>query len=250
MKTVNVAMAFIFVVCLAAPLAACGGGGGEETATPASTATVVATSTPSPAPTPTPVPPEVEEQLRQMVLPLEHLPSGVILAEEYFSTNEESAAAASDSAGRLAKLEEWGRILGYEVTYQANPEVSSQTGLMLADSSVSLYSSEEGATASFADAVETARATDWGAIFGGAQDVESEELPSPGWVDEMLWLRIKAKATAEEGEEETFVQDVILLRQGPGRATLMVGWIMGTGSGDIAAQLAQAQAECLKNVLP
>jgi len=201
--------------------------------------------------TPTPGTAEVEEQLRQMVLQLEDLPSGVIRAEEFFVTNEESAAASDDREGRLAMLEEWGRILGYDVTYQANPEVMSETGLMLVNSASSLYDGEEGARASFADAVQTARTTDWAALWGGAQEVESEELPSPEWADEMLWLRVTAKAAPEVGiGEETFANDFVLFRQGPARVALMVGWVMDRGSGDIVVQLAQAQAEQLENALP
>jgi hypothetical protein len=222
----------VLVAFLLAAVVACGGDGGEGevTATPGDGG--------------------VEGQLRQMVLQLEDLPTGVIRAEERFVTNDESAAASEDQAGRLAKLEEWGRILGYDVTYQANPEVMEQVGLMLANSTASLYDSDEGATSSFADAVETAHTTDWADLWGGAQEVESEELPSPEWVDEMLWLRITGKAELEEGEEETLANDFVLFRQGPARGTLMVAWIMGRGSGNITVQLAQAQAERLAEALP
>jgi hypothetical protein len=232
---------------LAALLAAgvaCGGGGGESEATPTSTATGV------PASTATPVDTQVQQQLRQIVLPLEELPAGVTLAEEYFATNDESAAATSDPAGRLAKLEEWGRILGYEVTYQANPEVISQTGLILINSNASLYGSDEGASASFAEAAETARTTDWPAQFGGAQDVQVAEVPSPPLADEMVWLRITIKAEAAGLAEETFAQDVILFRQGPARGGLMVAWSMESGSSDFVQQLAEAQAQKMKEAFP
>ena len=127
----------------------------------------------------------------------------------------------------------------------------SETGLMLVNSNASLYSSEEGARASFADAVQTARTTDWAELWGGTQEVEDEELPSPEWADEMFWLRVTAKPAPEVGiGEETFVNDFILFRQGPARAALMVGWVMDRGSGDIVVQLAQAQAEQLENALP
>lgn len=211
---------------------ACDGGGDEGEATP------------------TPVDAQVQQQLKQMVLPLEDLPTGVTLAEEYFATNEESAAATSDPAGRLAKLEEWGRILGYEVTYQPNPEVLSQTGLILVNSNASLYASEEGASASFADAVQTARTTDWAAQFGGAQDVQVDEVPSPPLADEMLWLRVTVKAEAAGLAEETFAQDVILFRQGPARAGLMVAWSLESGSSDFVQQVAEGQAQRLKEAFP
>ena len=221
----------VLVALLLAAAVACGDGGGEVTPTPADG--------------------EVEGQLGQMVLQLEDLPSGVILAEESFVTNEESAAASADREGRLVMLEEWGRILGYDVTYQANPEVMEQVGLLLANSTASLYGSEEGASASFADAEQTARTTDWAALFGGAWGMEEEEMASPALTDEMLWLRVTAKAEVGEGaEEETLANDIAIFRQGPARASLMVTWVMGRGSGDIMGQLARAQAQHLKDALP
>jgi len=201
--------------------------------------------------TPTPTDGEVEGQLRQMVLQLEDLPSGVILAEERFVTNEESAAGSADREERLAKLEEWGRILGYDVTYQANPEVMEQVGLILVNSTASLYDSEEGARASFADAVQTARTTDWAALFGGAWGVEEEAMASPPLVDEMLWFRITARAEVGEGTgEREFANDIAIFRQGPARASLQVAWVMDRGSSDFMQQLARAQAQRLMDALP
>ena len=199
----------------------------------------------------TPTPPEVEEQLQRMVVQLEDLPSGVVLAEERFVTNEESAAGSADREGRLAMLEEWGRILGYDVTYPANEEVMEQVGLILVNSTASLYDSEEGARASFADAVQTARTTDWAALFDGAWGVEEEAMASPPLVDEMLWLRITAKAALGEGtEEQEFANDIAIFRQGRARGSLMVAWVMDRGNSDFMQQLARAQAEHLKNALP
>jgi hypothetical protein len=201
--------------------------------------------------TPTPGTTEVEEQLRQMVLQLADLPSGVILAEEFFVTAEESALESGDREERLAQLQEWGYILGHDVTYQANPQVQSEVGLILANSTASLYSNEDGAKASFADAVETARTTDWAALFSGTRDVQSEEVDSPALTDEMLWLRVTAKATPEgETAEQTFAQEVILFRQGPARASLMLAWAMDGGGSAFIQQLAEAQAQNMKDALP
>jgi hypothetical protein len=233
MRRLLLAMAGLTVLAALLAAMACGGGGGEGEATPTS------------------VPGEVEEQLKQMVLALEDLPSGVILAEELLVTNEESAAAADDPAERLAKLKEWGRILGYDVTYQANPEVTSQVGLILLNSTASLYGSEAGARASFADAVETARTTDWAALFGGDLEVNVEEVDTPPLTDEMLWLHITAKAEiGEEPQEETLANDTIIFRQGSARASLQAAWVVGKGSSNPIEQLAQAQAERLKDALP
>lgn len=201
--------------------------------------------------TPTPGSTEVQEQLSQMVLQLADLPSGVILAEQFFTTAEESAVEGENREERLAKLQEWGYILGYDVTYQANPQVQSEVGLILANSTASLYGSEDGSKASFADAVETARTTDWAALFGGAEDVEVEEIDSPALTDEMLWLRVTAKAAPEVGiGEETFASDFVLFRQGPARASMMVVWTMEDGSSAFIQQLVEAQAQSMKDALP
>jgi hypothetical protein len=225
-----VAVGLTVLAALLAAGMACGGGGGQGETTPTA---------------------EQGNQLRQMVLQLEDLPSGVVQAEERFVSNDESAAASEDSKGRLAMLEEWGRIMGYDVTFQSNPETMEQVGLILINSTASLYENEEGASASFADAVQTARTTDWSAYFGGAQEIQVEELANPGWVDEMLWLRVTAKAEAGgQLQQETFANDLVIFRQGPARASLQVGWVMGRGSGDIMDQLAEAQAQHLKDALP
>jgi hypothetical protein len=201
--------------------------------------------------TPTAVPAAVEQQLTEMVLQLEDLPSGVIRAEEFFVTNEESAASSEDREGRLAKLTEWGRILGYDVTYQANPEVTEQVGLVLVNSTASLYATEEGARASFADGVQTARTTDWSTLFGDAEGVEETEIASPPLVDEMLWLRITARGdVGEEPQEVTLANDIAIFRQGPARASIMVAWIMDSGNSDVMEELARTQAQRLKDTLP
>jgi hypothetical protein len=208
---------------------ACNGGGGEGETTP------------------TPVAGEVQDQLKRMVIQLEDLPSGVIKAEEFFVTAENSAAEGADPEARLAKLNEWGYIQGYDVTYQSSPAVASVVGLILVNSTASLYSSEEGATASFADAVQTARAT-LAAEFGGGEGMEVEEVTSPPLTDEMLWLRITQK---EEGgvDAQIFADDTVIFRQGPARAYLRVWWIMDGGRSDFIQQLVEAQARRLKDAL-
>ncbi len=201
--------------------------------------------------TPTPVTGEVEAQLEQLVLQLDDLPQGVIQADDRFVTNDVSAATSEDSAQRLALLEEWGRILGYDVTYQSSPEVMDRMGLLLVNSTSSLYSSEDGASASFDDAVEAAGVTDWASVLGADQGVDVEELVSPNWVDEMLWLRIKVKPAAEEEPpEESLTSDMIVFRQGPARGSLQIAWIMGRTSSDLIVQIAEAQAQRLKDTFP
>jgi hypothetical protein len=221
-------VAFLLVAAMA-----CDGGGDESEATP------------------TPVASEVQDQLKRMVLQLEDLPSGVILAEEFFVTAEQSAVESDDPEARLAKLKEWGYILGYDATYQPSPAVSTVAGLILVNGTASLYSSAEGASASFADAVQTARTTDWASLFGGVEGVNVEEMTSPALTDEMLWLRITAKAAPEVGTgEETLAQDMVLFRQGTSRSSLMIAWAMDGDRSGFIQQLVEAHAQRLKDALP
>lgn len=231
------AVLLVLLASLTTLMPSCGGGGQE--------------ATPTVARTPTAVSPELKEQLQRMVVQAEDLPAGVILAEEYFVSNEESALASENREERLALLNQWGRVLGYNVTYQPNPEVMSKFGLILVNSAAILYASEEGARAAFVDAVETARATDWTALFSGVHDVRLDEVDSPPLAEEILWLRITAKGDGgDAGEEETFANDIVLFRQGTRRATLMVGWVIDGERHALIEQLAEAQAKRLQDALP
>lgn len=211
--------ALVVIALLAA--VACGGGGDEE-------ATVAPTSgTPSPGATgtaratPTATPSAVGEQLRGMVLQPSDLPAGLTLAQESFSTNQDVAGEGEDAAATLAQLNEWGRILGHGVVFSS--ETSDATGVLLVDSTVSLYQGDGGAAASFADAVATARATDWQASVGAAKDVRVEEVPPLDVADEMLWLRISGTALiGNPATEQPFVQDVVLLRVGRARGSVSI----------------------------
>jgi hypothetical protein len=199
---------------LAAVAVACGGGGDDEeaiqsTLVPSAGATGAPTATPS----------AVEGQLGGMVLQLSDVPDGFSQAQESFSTNQDVAGAGDDAVEVLAQLTEWGRILGHGVVYSADD--AAATGVLLVDSTVSLYQSDVGAAASFADAVTTARATDWAANVGEAADVHVEEVPSLDVGDEMLWMRITGTAViGDPAEEQPFIQDVVLFRVGPVRGSV------------------------------
>ena len=210
--------AVVVIGLLAAVGVACGGGDGEEAAQSTVAPTGGATGTPAAATTA--IPEAVQEQLRSMVLQLSDVPAGFSQTEESFSTNADVAGAGDDAAEALAKLTEWGRVAGHGVVF--SPGSSDQGGILIVDSTVSLYTNDAGASASFADAVNTARTTDWSAT-AGASDVSVEEIPPLDIADEMLWLRLSGTAVfGEPTTEQAFIQDVVLLRVGRVRGSVSI----------------------------
>lgn len=217
----------LLVASLSLLAVACGGGGGEET--------------------PSPAPPGVEEQLKQMVLQPDDVPAGFNLVDEVFATNEESASSAEDPEGHLADLQRWGRILGYEVLYESSESVvGGQTILFSLYSTASMYETSEGASASFADAAEVARTTDWPVRFVGPESVEMEEVPVSDLADEAMWLRIGQKG---KPGEQVSAFDIVMLRQGPSRGSLQIGSFGTEESKQIVEQLARAQVDRMRSAL-
>jgi len=214
----------VAVIALLAALAvACGGGDDEEAVQSTLVPAASATGTPAgtPAASPTAIPAALEEQLRGMVLHVADLPAGFSQVQEGFSTNEEVAGEGTDAAQALAQLTEWGRIMGHGVVFSSDP--SAEGGVLLVDTTVSLYESDSGASASFADAVNTARSTDWAATAGEATDIKVEEIPPLDIADEMLWLRLSGRATiGDPPTEQPFTQDVVLLRVGRVRGSVSI----------------------------
>jgi hypothetical protein len=170
---------------------------------------------------PTPVPPELQEQLKRMALQAGDVPSGFRVIDEAFSTNQDVAGASADPEGQLVQLEQWGRILGYEVTYEPSGGTAGDDTIIFSlNSTASIYRTPEGASASFADAVNGARTTDWPAFFGGAVDIVVEEVSAPAVADEILWLRVRGKA---EANDQTFAHDLVLMRTGTARGSIQAG---------------------------
>jgi len=211
----------VLVASVSILMAGCdGGGGGGET--------------------PTPAPPELEQQLRAMVLQAEDVPTGFVVIDDEFSTNQAVADETTDPEKELAKLERRGRILGYDVTYEPGGPSDGEAIIFSLNSTASLYQTPEGASASFAEAANQARTTDWTLFFGGAVNIVVEEQPAPAVADEILWLRVSGKA---EAGEQTFAHDVVLLRTGAARGSLQVG-SFGTPEGkQFVEGMIRAQAE-------
>jgi hypothetical protein len=219
-------------VVLAAVAVACGGGGDEGAASPSPGATGTPSATPS----------AVEEQLKSMVLQPSDLPAGYTMEEGLFSTNEDVASGADDPQAQLANLTQWGRILGHNVTFSPNPDASNPAGVMVVDSTVSLYESDSGATASFADAVNTAHTVDWQASVPGAKDLQVEEIPPLDVADEMLWLRISGTGLiGGAGTEQAFVEDMVLMRVGRARASVAMASTGGSAAADLVESLVRSQ---------
>ena len=216
------------VILIAGLVAGCDGGGGGGEATP--------------------VPPELQDQLRRMVLQAEDVPSGFGVIDEEFSTNQDVVDASADPEAQLAKLLQWGRILGYDVTYEpGGPSGDGEAIIFSLNSTASIYQAPEGASAAFAEAASQTRTTDWTLFFGGAENIVVGELPAPDVADEILWLRVSGKA---EAGEQTFAHDVVLLRTGAIRGSLQVG-SFGTEEGrQFVEKMMRAQAEHMVTAVP
>lgn len=159
----------------------------------------------------------LEEALRLMVLQPEDLP-GFEVREETFTTNED---AAGGSADRLALLDEWGRLLGYEVAYEPVDQTLVAYPVDGINVSASIYLTEEGASDSFADAVRTAKETDWAATYPGLREFMREEITVSELADEAIWLRLTGRETVG-GSETLVTDDLIFFRVGPERGFMRV----------------------------
>lgn len=180
---------------------------------------------------------DVGERLSEMVLTQEDLPEGYLQDEPMFFTNEELALGDQE---KLAKLEEQGRILGYNVSFIRGDVSASEAPYFGVESAASLYEAEGGASGSFGEAVEEARATDWEAQLGFGE-TELEEIDR-SIADETLWIRVTG--VVELGEEQTLVlviDDQILMRQGSARGFLRVSSAM-EGSSDRSAFIEEIEA--------
>ncbi len=230
MKQGGALAGIVLLSALLVAVVACGGGdqGGATTPGPSATATPSAT----------------EALLKGMVVQLSDLPAGFSQQDDSFSTNQEVADASGSSAeAELAKLTQWGRILGHSVSFAAGGTATPESGVLMVESNVSVYQSDTGAAASYADALNTARTTDWKASMQGATDVQVEEVPPLDVADEMLWLRINIKAAiGESATEQSFVQDFVILRLGRVRGNLSVGYQGGSNAAQFVESLIRKQA--------
>jgi hypothetical protein len=164
----------------------------------------------------------LEQALRRMVLRAEDLPQGFVQGDESLITNEELASSSTDPEAREALLESWGRLLGYEVTYDPSEAASEELPVQGINVSSSLYRTEEGARRSFADAVKKAEETDWAANYAGLRDFQQEEVDASGLADEIVWLRFSGSQSPVGEPEALVTDDLIFFRVDRERGFLLV----------------------------
>ena len=158
-----------------------------------------------------------------MVLQREDVPEGLEQAGEQFTTNEELAAPGIGVRPGIEKIEEWGRILGYERDFQAAGFGGSGPPIIGVNPAASLYEAPEGASASFADVAQQARDTDWAQFYTDLTEFEVREVDRDVPADEILWLRLSGlRPSTTGGGPLLLVDDQIVFRVGQVRAFLRV----------------------------
>jgi len=193
---------------------------------------------------------DARDQLPRMVLRAEDLPQGYSSDEGKFSSNEDVALGDQE---KLAKLQQQGRILGYDVSFSRGDVPETEAPFVGVDSAVSLYATPDGASAAYAEAVQEARATDWGTALGFG-DTKTEEVQR-SFGDETLWIRVTGLVTLGESQTPVLViDDQILVRQGRARGFLrLFSAVEGSSDRsalmDRTAALAEQQVRRMKDAL-
>jgi len=245
MRTWLIALALAFVAVPAVVGVGCGGGGEEGPS---------ATAVPVDRPT-------LEATLRSVALTLADLPAGFVLEEpgEVFTDNEE--AAETDPEGKqaaLARLDEWGRLLGYEATYMTNDPLGTfiRGGTAMVTVSLNIFQTSEGAAAGIEWGREVAADPSQSiALFPGVISIEGEPMSFPSIGDETLAATFTGtlRPEAEDAELEVdvdFVAHMVAIRQGRATAHIIVAAIGGATPGqeveDIIRTLDERLAQALQ----
>jgi len=137
---------------LVAVIAACGGGGEvSPTAIPASPTSTL-TAAPSAVASMTDEERAAEALLKAAALQAEDLPSGLTLAEEKFTTNEDEAEQENILPGSptAEDLSRWGRILGYQASYSPQTQTITTGATLSFLVETDIYRDAKGADEHFA----------------------------------------------------------------------------------------------------
>lgn len=145
----------------------------------------------SPTAVPTVTLTPLQQSLASIVLQPADLPDGLDSGAPDFSTNEDLAGSDLEM---LAHLIEVGRQLGVDVQFIPTDRLEDDNPLRGGlQSTASVYTSEGGASQTFRETADEARANDWEANYPSIPDLHVTEIEqSIG--DESLWLRITGKA--------------------------------------------------------
>ena len=243
MRTWLIALALAVVAVPAVVGVGCGGDGEEGPS---------ATTVPTDRPT-------LEATLRSVALTLDDLPSGFVLQEEAFTDNEE--AAETDPEGKqaaLARLDGWGRLLGYDATYMTNDPLGTfiSGGTASVSVSLSIFQTSEGAVAGMEWGREVAANPSQSvSLFPGVISIEGEPMSFASIGDETLAARFTGTLRPEgEGAEfevdVDFIAHLVAIRRGRATAHIIVGAIGGATPGqeveDIIRTLDERLAQALQ----
>jgi hypothetical protein len=241
MRTWLIAVALALVAVPLVVGAGCGGGDEEGPS---------ATTVPTDRPT-------LEAMLRSMTLTVEDLPAGFVLQEEAFTDNEE--VAETDPEGKqaaLARLDGWGRLLGYEATYMTNDPLGTfiNGGTASVTVSLSIFQTSEGAAAGIEWGREVAADPSQSpGLFSGIISIEGEPMSFPSIGDETLAARFTGTLRPEGVELEVdvdFIAHLVAIRRGRATAHIIVGAIGGATPGqeveDIIRTLDERLAQALQ----
>ncbi len=243
MRTWLIAVALALVAVPLVVGVGCGGGGDEE----------------GPSATTVPVDrPTLEATLSSMTLTLDDLPSGFVLEEpgEVFTDNEE--AAETDPEGKqaaLARLDGWGRLLGYDATYMTNDPLGTfiSGGTALVSVSLNIFQTSEGAVAGMEWGREVA--ADPGqsiALFPGVISIEGEPMSFPSIGDETLAASFTGTLRPEDVEFEVdvdFVAHLVAIRRDRATAHIIVAAIGGATPGQEVEDIIRILDERLAQAL-
>ena len=241
MRTWFIAVALAFAAAPSVLGVGCGGGGEEGPS---------ATAVPVDRPT-------LEAMLRSMALTLDDLPAGFVLQEEAFTDNEE--AAETDPLGKqaaLARLDEWGRLLGYEAIYMTNDPLGTfiKGGTAMVTVSLNIFRTSEGAAAGMEWGRQVAADPSQSiALFPGVISIEGEPMSFPSIGDETLAARFTGTLRPQDmavNVDVDFVAHMVAIRRGRATAHIVVGAIGGATPGqeveDIIRTLDERLAQALQ----